>query len=110
MARSPSLSVAAWAWSSFCSEVDLVVQGLHLLTLGLIFLLQVGEAALKVVGSCDRLLEADDGDLRWPGGYGRRARCSGGDGRRLCGGIQREAGSQCGYRDEECISCRSNTP
>ena len=42
---------------------DLVAKGLELIALGIVLFLQVGELALEVVGSGDRFLEADDGDL-----------------------------------------------
>ena len=49
---------------------DLVIERLNLLTLGIVLPLQVGEAALKVVGLGDGFLESDDGDLRRAGRIG----------------------------------------
>ena len=68
--------------------LDLIIKGLELRLLGLIFALQVGEAALSLVGLRDGNLKCDDCDLGWT-----RGGCSSGigSGRRLGGGSQGKA-------------------
>ena len=55
-------------------SVDLVAQGLELLALRIVLLLQIGEVALKLIGLGDRGLKGDDSDLGWAGGRRRLQR------------------------------------
>ena len=69
---SAGLSLSPWVCNCLVRLSIVVAQGLELLPLGIVLLLQVGEVALAFVGLGHGHLESDDGDL---GGPAERRQC-----------------------------------